>query len=145
MEKTTTEPSADLEKEFDEVLAHHQGDVNLRSKAIALMVLHRTAILAVGKLPSYYTVGLDFDNPTRNETIALMKVFGGTWRKSVCNGLNDRINYSQEIDGVTVRLWASPPPPSCTVIEEQVLVPATPEHWTTKRVLRCKDEEGTNE
>lgn len=144
MEQATIEltPEQILAEEFDTIINYRREAIANHEKVIALMVLHKNAILAVGKLPTPYCDGLDFDNPNRSQALALMKVFGGNWTKEVVNNDSGTISYYQMIDGIRVRLWSAPPPPSCRVIEKQVLIPAQPEQWVAKRVLQC--EEGTD-
>ncbi len=142
MEETTVPVQTELEKEFDEVINYRQQQIAAHAKAIDFMYLHKGAILAVGKIPSPYCDGLDFDNPDRSQALALMKVFGGKWTKEPVNNDSGTLSYIQVIDGIRVRLWSTPPPPSCRVVEKQVLVPAQPERWTTRRVIEC--EEGAN-
>lgn len=84
-----------------------------------------------------YCSQIDFNSLTREESIAVMLALGaGQWEKSVNACSPDTIDYTGEVDGVTVRLWAAAPPDSCRVIEVTEELPATK---ITRRKLICSD------
>lgn len=83
---------------------------------------------------------IDFDFPSHETTIEIIKALGGKWTKAL-NG-TDKIDYTASIDGVKFRIYAGSPPPSCQIIEEVVVVPShyTPETTKTIRRLQCVPE-----
>lgn len=84
---------------------------------------------------------MDIDNPTREQVVAIIQALPGEWKKEL-NGSNPtKIDYSARIGGQTVRLWCSPPPPSCKIVEREMIVPAVAEHKRIVRVLQCSETE----
>lgn len=74
-------------------------------------------------------------NLTREETVEVMLALGaGKWRKAICPGNSTRIDYTAEVDGITVQIYGAPPPQTCQIVEEEIDVPA---HKTIKRTLIC--------
>ena len=64
----------------------------------------------------------DFNNLTHEQTIKVIRTFGGRWKKEP--NLTGKVNYSAILDcGVKVRSWASDPPPSCRIVAVEVDVP----------------------
>lgn len=84
---------------------------------------------------SLYAEYIDFDYPDRDATIALLKMVGGKWSKEPIRGA--KINYKQKRDGFSIRIYGGAPPPNCTVVEKQVLIPAQPERYEVVRELSC--------
>jgi hypothetical protein len=84
-------------------------------------------------------VCVDFNNPSREVAVALLKAIGGRWKKSIQGSSN--INYlnTTSFDFV-VRLWAATPPETCQIIREEVEVPefVVPAHKEFKTRLVCK-------
>lgn len=86
---------------------------------------------------------IDINYPTREQTVTLLMEFPGRWDKQ--QGGPGTITYRQEInEQLTLRLYCAPPPPSCKIITERVLVPAKtiPEHFEEQTRLECKPEVG---
>lgn len=84
---------------------------------------------------------MDFDNLKHPEIIKVISVLGGKWKKEP--GDNGRVNYEATINGQRFRCWQGEPPPSCRIIEEEVIVPAQPERRETRRKLVCVDTQPT--
>lgn len=86
-----------------------------------------------------YCDGIDINRPTREEAKAIRAKLpkGLKWRKELC-GDQSTLNYSTVVEGVTIRLWSTPPPPSCKIVYEEILIPAR-----TERIpkLVCKETE----
>jgi len=84
-------------------------------------------------------VCVDFNNPSRETVIALIKAIGGKWKKSLQGSSN--INYlnTTSFDFV-VRLWSAAPPETCQIVREEVEVPelVVPAHKEFKTRLVCK-------
>ena len=65
---------------------------------------------------------VDFNYPTHSETIQIIKAFGGKWKKEL-NPIPGKINYESVVNGMSVRMWAGDPPPSCRIVEVEQYVP----------------------
>lgn len=77
---------------------------------------------------------LDFDHLSHEDVIKVIKAVGGKWNKEPCDG---KINYSTTIEGMRLRCWQGEPPPSCRIVEEEVVIPAQPERREMRRKLVC--------
>jgi hypothetical protein len=84
-----------------------------------------------------YGTFFDFDRLTHDQVVSVIKSFGGRWEKSLAE--DTAVDYTQDIDGVTVRCWHGDPPPNCKIVEELVTVPAQPETTKIVRKLVCKE------
>ena len=86
-----------------------------------------------------YNDYLDFNQLSRQESLTVMKTLNaGKWAKSANGWDTATIDYTAEIDGMKVRLWAAAPPDSCRVIEVEEEVPATK---IVRRKLICSGPE----
>lgn len=105
---------------------------------------HTEKIDEIGVDFSSYGTFVDFDNPTREQTVALQLYFGGTWKKDY---LSEGIIYLQQIDKVDVRLYNTPPPPGCKIIEvkEWVEESVIPAYEKTTRKIECFDRTKTEQ
>ena len=87
---------------------------------------------------------IQLSRPTQQEKLDFIKCFGGDWEKEVEDYDKTRLKYIQEVKlgerTVTLKIGYATPPPSCEIIEEDVLVPATEAHYEKKRVLKCKPD-----
>src|SRR6266487_4225 len=103
---------------------------------------HFNVLARIGAVPSrsisWYSCYLDFDDLPREKALELMMALGGKWDKSV-NGT--KIDYRQVVDGVMIRLWRTPPPPSCRLIEKSIVVPPQPEKVVVQYELDCRVED----
>ncbi len=82
---------------------------------------------------------IDFDYVDRDTMLEIVKAFPGKWNKDF-NSNNGKMNYSIDYDCVHLRVYGTPPPPSCVLITEEItvaehVVPATTE---TRFKLDCK-------
>src|SRR5580692_5573396 len=82
---------------------------------------------------------LDFDRLDHGKVIEVVKALGGEWKKKPTDGVDARIDYEAEIDGMTVRCWAGEPPPSCRIVEVDEEVPAEPATVRKVKKLVCKE------
>jgi hypothetical protein len=136
---TNDDPAVLVHNEINDVIAFLRANVHRHLAMIAFIEKYRSVFEQHGVMPTHYPHSVDIDNPSREDALRLMQAFGGKWQKTV-NGIN--IDYCQEIDGVTVRLWSTPPPPSCRIVEVEEVVPAEPEKRVMKRKLVCIETEG---
>jgi len=84
-------------------------------------------------------------NLDRDKLMVFIQIFGGKWDKKVEDFYPDKIRYEQEIaipenfrTGFKIIAAQVPPPPSCRIVEEEVLVPARVEK--RKRIVCPKEE-----
>lgn len=87
---------------------------------------------------SLFGESLDLNFPSRDLCMTVLRHFGGKWDKDY---QNEKINYSREIDGVTVRIYNVDPPQNCKIVEETIDVPeqVVAAHKKTVRKLVCKE------
>lgn len=84
---------------------------------------------------------IDFDNPTREQALEVIKAFPGTWDKQQSSGSTPQaplLDYAKYDNGVRIRLYAAPPPPSCRLVEEEYEVPAVPARKEKRMKLVCE-------
>lgn len=88
------------------------------------------------RVQPYGKTQIDIDNLTHEESLSTMRALrAGRWDRSE-SGVEGRLDYRAEIDGIIVRLWAAAPPDSCRVIEEEYEIPAS--RMVRKRII-CKE------
>ncbi len=114
--------------------------VNRREEDFRLLnwlAVNKDLVLAVGCSVTAYG-GIQFRKPTRDDTVTIMKAVGGKWDKSYYDA---SIGYVQIVDKIMLQIDSAPPPPSCKIITEQVLVPAqyVAEHYETRRRIQCTE------
>jgi hypothetical protein len=84
--------------------------------------------------------GIELSHATREELIAFLTAFGGDWDKKVADYYPDKMTYEQEFSvgdlKYTIKASNVPPPPSCKIVEEEVVVP---EHKEMKKKIVCKE------
>ena len=105
--------------------------------------LHAEKIEEIGLEVSWsqWSGFIDYDHLTREQTLDVIKAWGGTWQKEYGQSFEDgKINYIRKIDGMTVRIWSAPPPDSCQLIEEEIQIPeqVIPAHTEKKMKLVCQ-------
>src|SRR5882724_6445108 len=61
---------------------------------------------------------LDINRPSRETAVKVIEQLGGKWEKERAYETH-LLNYRAVIDGMNVRLWCAPPPPSCRLVEEE--------------------------
>jgi hypothetical protein len=126
--------SMDVSKE----IARLRDECADRRKKIKWLVEHQKQLEAtaveVGPSPMN---GLDFDHLPHAKVISVVRSLGGKWKKTPTG--DNRIHYTAEIDGMTVRCYAGEPPPSCKLVEVEVHVPAQviPAHTVKKMKMVC--------
>lgn len=124
-----------------ETIKYYQRQVNALRKRLEWLEANRETIDAIGVEVSLISETIDLDNPTRDQVLQIIKAFGaGEWEKTPSAHDPATIDYVTEIDGMTLRMYAAPPPPSCRVVEEWVDVPAVPATRVKKLKLECKPE-----
>lgn len=83
----------------------------------------------------------DLDKCSREEVLEAMELLkAGKWKKSNSSA-EGCLDYSAEINGVTVRLWGAAPPGSCRMVELIEEVPAQPATTRVVRKLICSGDE----
>jgi hypothetical protein len=98
---------------------------------------HADVIDTLGLKPQAFgNCCIDFNNPSRDVLLAGLKAFGGDWEKEAMDG--GTVNYSQMINGLSIRFFSAPPPPNCRLEEEEVLIPAQPSRIEKRLKLVCK-------
>lgn len=107
------------------------------AKQIEYIRQHADKINAVGVKPSIFGTGIDFDNVPRSKVGQLLQAFGGKWDKKLNSHEKTKLDYVQDVGGITVRLWKADPPPTCKLVAKQVVIPAVPERIETKYELVC--------
>lgn len=124
-----------------ETIKYYRRQVNALTKRLEWLDANRETIDAIGVEVSLVGETVDLDNPTRDQVLQIIKAFGaGEWEKKPSAHDPSTIDYLTQIDGVLVRMYAAPPPPSCRVVEEWVDVPAVPATRVKKLKLECKPE-----
>lgn len=95
--------------------------------------------------PDIYGGGIDFNRPSREECLQIIRAFrGGRWEKE--KGFDDdKLNYITIIDGVQLRLYGAPPPNSCRIVEELEHVPAQPAYTRVVRRVICPEPKGVED
>jgi hypothetical protein len=108
------------------------GECDDRQKIVKWLVAHQRQIESLEGVSVGSICGsmLDFDGLTHNQVISVIKAFGGNWVKER-NG-EDRIDYTADIDGMTVRCWR-------VEIEELVPEQVIPAHTVKKFKMVCKE------
>lgn len=141
----TKKPEQQAEQEFSpavtELLTKHRAKVDQNRDSEAWILRNNQRLIELAKQgihPVPYGDGMDFDNLSHSEVMAVVKAFPGKWNKNINGAYSDRIDYTSTFDGSQVRCWSGEPPPSCRIIEEEVPVPAT---TRIVRRLQCGPEE----
>jgi len=134
MKATPEEIAKVLDREI-ESLRHRISELTER---IQFITSHHWRICKVGVMPSVTYGGIEFDNCERDEALAVMKAFGGKWDKSP-NYQGKGIDYRQHTEDFERRITISnaKPPPSCQVVEEEVLIEAQPARMEKRFKLQC--------
>lgn len=125
---------------FDEIIERLKVRIIRQQEEIEWLISHREPFESAG-VENIDAMGysIDVNNPTREQSLAIIRAFGGDWEKNLTPGMSDKVNYTAEIDGRHVRLWASAPPPSCRLVEQEYIVPAQPERIEKRMVLKCTE------
>ncbi len=86
---------------------------------------------------------VDFDYLEHQDIIKVVRNLGGKWSKKLNSVHQGKIDYEQQIAGVTVRCYAGKPPPSCRLIdvEEDVPEQVIPAHKRIVKKMICTDAE----
>ena len=88
--------------------------------------------------------GIDIQYPgTHAATVEIMKrLAAGHWEKEYNN---TSINYLNKTFAppLILRIYCSPPPPSCQLVEYEVVMPAQPEHIEKRFKVVCSDDNNT--
>jgi len=79
---------------------------------------------------------VDVNNPTQEQKSAVMLKFPGTWHKAYNHAIGT-IHYTLNdvAEGINLRLFGAPPPPSCKVVETFETVP---EHRQKVYKIECE-------
>lgn len=126
-------------EQFDLRIKSIQNEINDKATLIGFLTAHKDFLLSIETgFSTYY--GIQFQQPSREDTLAIIKHFGGKWDKSYDE---DKINYSQYLTDPKLYLAINfaPPPAGCRIETETVIIPSAyvPEHTVTRRKLVCKE------
>jgi hypothetical protein len=133
LDKVTLDSEAEREAILAEVLRIERDNIVKRAQTIekAAEILRRLPVELI-KRATFYGGGIDFDYLNREQSkAALSSLGGGEWKKQLNQSAEGTIDYTAEIDGVPVRLWAAGPPETCRVVEVEEVIPE-------QRVMRKK-------
>jgi hypothetical protein len=87
----------------------------------------------------YKRFSLDFDRPSREATVLLIKkLVAGKWDKELCG--DTAINYTNDTAyDFTLRIFQATPPDTCRIVTEEVEVPeaVVPAYKTTRTRMVC--------
>lgn len=83
---------------------------------------------------------VDFNSLAHVQTLEVIKAFGGKWEKELAFGVQVTYTRVEPFNGVAIRCWAGEGPPSCKIVEEEVIIAAqyVPEHTEKRKKLVCK-------
>jgi len=110
-------------RKIEEALARHRAELEL---LVAMASIIDLVPDEIADRCSVYCDTLDFNSLSREQTRTMLScLHAGKWEKSVNASMPDLIDYTGEVDGVKVRLWAAAPPESCRVVEFEEVIPAT--------------------
>ena len=119
------------------------AEIRLRIQKIRWLRRHRAKLELApdGRFCGEY---LDFDYLPHKRTIEVVRTIGGKWKKTpaICEHLSNKIDYTTELEGVKVRVYAGDPPPSCRIVEVEELIPeqVIPAHVKKVRKMVCQPE-----
>ncbi len=87
--------------------------------------------------------GFLFFSLTHEQTIAVIRIFGGKWTKKLSEGQTIDYKRDEPIDGQPVKIYWGEPPPSCKIVEEEIEVPeqVVPAHTRKVKRMVCKEVE----
>jgi len=120
-----------------ESITREMDRLKLAKSAIAPFA---AALMAAGIPEPYMASGeCYFYHPNHGQIIAIIRIIGGKWNKTVADG--DKITYTREeqINGITIQCYKGEPPPSCRIEEIEEDVPAQPAGKRIVRKLVCKE------
>lgn len=142
MDTNTTAPDKAQEKTcVDERLKWLQRERDEITSHIEWLHSNRAALERIGIAPSRFWEYIDFNNPTRQQILEIIKAFPGRWQKSVNETHAGRMDYVREHEegGLRYRIWAGELPPTCKLVEEWVDVPAQPATRMLRKVVKCPE------
>ena len=139
----TTE-AKDTTKQIRRQLQQHRELVKLaRQSRRTIHAIEKLTGKPLGVSLSHFSNTLDFDNADRQQTLAIIKAFGGKWRKETHG---QHMHYVQRLEPVTAadnqqpigyRIYNAELPPSCRLVKKERVVPAQPQHTVTEYVVEC--------
>lgn len=89
------------------------------------------------KAEIYSSTQIDINDLEHDEALRVMRALSaGRWERKE-SGVEGKLDYTTEIDGWTVRLWAAGPPDSCRVVEEEYEIPAVPASIGKRKRVIC--------
>ncbi len=121
-EKEAAPPAVKSEAELqvDAVLAGLQSRKAEIARQIAFIEAHKAFFIESGLTPTICYEYIDFDGLEHEQTIQLVKHFGGKWRKTY---RDDTIDYNTAQGDVHLRVWGGKPPAHCKIVEVEEQVP----------------------
>lgn len=135
MEKTHEEMEAAIAWEIE----YAQREIDTAQKRIDFIRKHAALFHELKAVPNSYGRQCNLPGDSREKTMALIKGFSAQFEKSYDQ---DRVTYSSEVDGITVKI-DSKPPDACRIVEYEEDVPEViiPAHKEKKRRIECPKPE----
>jgi hypothetical protein len=117
------------QRNFDAVLAHKRA-------VLAWLKTNETFWNELDAYVDICGIYVDINHPTREQKSAVMFKFPGAWRKDYNHAVGT-IHYTLNdvAEGINLRLFGAPPPPSCKVVKTFATVP---EHTETVYKIECE-------
>lgn len=140
------------ESKLDSALRELHERIDLNQQRINFLRKHRNFLNELLEssnlcLDTWSHKGFDFNWPKRDQVNAILLHFGGKWTKTYED--NKELHYTQEIDGLRIRLYCAELPPSCKIVEERIEHPAetvtVPARTEVRRKIVCNEEDVSNE
>ena len=120
-----------------ETIARLEREIEDRKKSIAFLTLKENALESLPPAEFYdFNKSLDFNFLSHDQVIQVVKAIGGKWKKEP---KDDKVNYTTEKDGITIRIYQGEPPPNCRIVQEEYEVPAQPAFKAMRSKLVCKE------
>lgn len=120
---TAVPPEAQPKSFVDETIEGLVREITERNLLINFLKTNREAFEECQVRPVVWHGMIDFNHPTRQEIIALIKAFPGRWNKEI-NSDGVSMDYTRE-GQPRLRIWGGDLPPCCKIVEEWQDVPAT--------------------
>jgi hypothetical protein len=123
-----------VDAEVDYAIRHAQNKREIFTQLAELGLNFEPSISCVTRS------NFDIDYLNRDAVLEVLRKMGGTWDKTPAD-YGAKMNYvrREKFHGRTVKLCAAEPPPTCRVVEEEVVIPAQPEQRVMRKKLVCTD------
>lgn len=121
----------------DKILSMIRGEISTREKLMTQVEGLNLQNLDITAEPQVWEGQIDFNHLPHEQIIELIKAVGGKWDKVPTSGVDGKIDYSTEVNGLKIRCWAGQPPPNCKLVEVLETIPDQPERIVTRMKLQC--------